>query len=377
MKVRIRALLVLGFFLLVIMSFAVRNSAEVTGSVVSSNSPTVKGLCFVAGDSIADHNMDQVLDVGANWISQTPFGWMSGHDSPEVVLNNERAWWGETDRGLIHTVEHAKESGVKTLLKPHIWLRRSNDKWRSDIEMSSEEDWQKWFESYKNWIVHYARLAQENEIEALCMGTELYQTTKQHPDKWIDIINEIRAVYDGELTYAANWYKEFESISFWDHLDYIGIQAYFPLSNHNNPTKSDILRSWDKHKRVLRKVAQKFDKKIVFTEIGYKNTADSAKEPWTWPQDMDHSVEVSNEMQLKCYHAMFESLWNEPWFDGMFIWKWFHTTHAFENYDEYFEARFERRKEWAKRRGRDLGPQVYFTPQRTEAIEVLREWYGQ
>jgi len=339
------------------------------------SSPSIKGLCWVAGDSIATHNIDQITDIGTNWISQTPFGWMSGHDSPEVVLSNDRAWWGETDRGIAHTAELAKVSNVKTMLKPHIWLRRSNDKWRSDIEMKNDAEWSKWFESYRSWIIHYAILAEENGIEALCIGTELYQTTKQHPDEWRAIISDIRKVYSGQLTYAANWYKEYEDIAFWDDLDYIGIQAYFPLSKNENPSKSELIKSWKKHKKGLEKISKKFNKKIVFTEIGYKNTIDAAKEPWTWPQDMDHNIIVSEETQTNCYSALFESFWREDWFDGLFIWKWFHTTHQHKDFDSYFEARFERRKARAKKRNRELGPQVYFTPQRTKAIDLICDWY--
>ncbi len=339
--------------------------------------PSMRGLCWVAGDSIAVHNITQIVDVGANWISQTPFGWMEGHDNPEVKGNFDRAWWGETDKGIIGTTALAKESEVKTMLKPHIWLRRSGDKWRSDIAMNSEAEWDQWFESYEAWIMHYAQVAQDGNLESLCIGTELHQTIKK-TDKWRHIIAEIRKIYDGELTYAANWYQEYEDVKFWDDLDYIGIQGYFPLSKKSNPTKKELKKSWSKHKVRLEKISKKYNKKIVFTEIGYKNTADAAHEPWTWPQDMDHEdVVMSEETQKICYEALFESLWGEPWFDGVFIWKWFHTTYKFDNYDDYFEARFERRKERAKSRNRELGPRVYFTPQRTEAMDVLTEWYSQ
>ncbi len=340
-----------------------------------SSSPSMKGLCWVAGDSIAQHNINQITDIGANWISQTPFGWMSSYDSPEVVLNNDRAWWGETDRGVIHTTKLARASNVKTMLKPHIWLRRSNDKWRSDIAMKSNKDWGKWFESYRNWILHYAQIAEKNNIEALCIGTELYQTTKQYPDKWRAIISDIRQVYSGQLIYAANWYKEYEEITFWGELDYIGIQAYFPLSKNENPSYSELIKSWKNHKKGLETISKKYNKKIVFTEIGYKNTADAAKEPWTWPQDMDHNIRTSEEIQSNCYAALFESLWQESWFDGLFIWKWFHSTHQYKDFDSYFEARFERREAWAKKRNKTLGPPVYFTPQRNKTLDLLSDWY--
>ena len=340
-----------------------------------TSSPSMKGLCWVAGDSIAQHNIDQITEVGTNWISQTPFGWMSGYDSPDIVLNNDRAWWGETDRGVIHTAKLAKASNVKSMLKPHIWLRRSNDKWRSDIEMNSNEEWDKWFESYSNWILHYARVAEENEIEALCIGTELYQTTKKHPDQWIKIIAEIRKVYSGKLTYAANWYKEYEEITFWGKLDYIGIQAYFPLSKNENPTQKELMKSWSKHKKGLKKIANKYNKKIVFTEIGYKNTPDAAKEPWTWPQDMDNTVKINDEIQRACYTALFESLWKEDWFDGLFIWKWFHSTHKHSDFDSYFDEYFERRKARAKKRNKTIRQSVYFTPQRGKAMDIICDWY--
>ena len=243
--------------------------------------------------------------------------------------------------------------------------------------MNSEEDWNKWFESYSSWILHYARQAEANKIEALCIGTELYQTTKHHPGKWKAIISDIRKVYSGQLTYAANWYKEYEEITFWGDLDYIGIQAYFPLSKKENPSQKELIKSWAKHKKDLEKISRKYDKKIVFTEIGYKNTVDAAKEPWTWPQDMGSDIMVNDEIQSNCYNALFESLWGEPWFDGLFIWKWFHSTYQHKDFDSYFAERLENRKARAKKRNRPVTPSAYFTPQKGRAIDLICDWYCQ
>jgi len=341
-----------------------------------NHNPSKLGVCWVGGDSISHYNFNDLLNTGGNWISQTPFAWQPDIYGPELHLNNDRAWWGEADKGIIHTTQLAKSKNIKTMLKPHIWLRVSDGKWRSDLEMKTDADWNTWFDNYETMIMHYATLAERLDIEALCIGTELYQTTKQHPEKWVDLISNIREVYSGELTYAANWYKEFEEIEFWDQLDYIGIQAYFPLSNKDKPSKNEILNNWKKHKQSMYQVAEKFNKKIVFTEIGYKNTADSAREPWSWPQNLDkESVTQSNETQVALYQAMFESLYHEEWVDGFFIWKWFHTTFRYQNFEEYFiarEARYDslrRVRKWGDR------PKVYFTPQHTEAIDILKEWY--
>jgi len=364
--------------ILITIGFILSSSSDPSEEIGKNNHrPSMKGLCWVAGDSIAQHNISQITDIGSNWISQTPFGWMSGYDSPIVVLNNDRAWWGETDRGIRHTAQLAHASEVKNMLKPHIWLRRSGDKWRSDIEMKTREEWNQWFDSYKDWIIHYAKLAEECKIESLCIGTELYKTTSDHPDQWREIIKEIRKVYNGQLTYAANWYKELEEITFWDDLDYIGVQAYFPLSKRDSPSKKELLKSWSKHKKSLKRISEKFDKKIVFTEIGYKNTADAAREPWVWPQDAAHNISVSDDTQRLCYEALFESLWHEPWMGGTFIWKWFHSTHKYHDFESQFKDRDERRRSRAKERGTDYNPPlVHFTPQKnSSALETLKYWY--
>lgn len=344
--------------------------------ITNSSPPSMKGVCWVGGDSIAMHNFDQLLQIGGNWISQTPFGWQPQYNKPELRLNNERAWWGEADKGIIHTTNLAKQKGIKTILKPHIWLR-TDGKWRSDIEMQSKSEWEQWFQNYEAFIMHYAKLAQQLNIETLCIGTELYITTRDYPKQWRSLIKKIRNVYDGQLTYAANWYKEYEEITFWDELDFIGIQGYFPLTKKEHPSKKDILKGWDKHKSSIEKISKKYGKKVVFTEIGYKNTADSAKEPWTWPQQMESSkVQISDETQVFCYEAMFESLWNESWVDGFFIWKWFHTTYRHQDFDLYFTKRQARRDSFNKARNRKIRPKVYFTPQHTKALEILSKWYS-
>lgn len=342
----------------------------------TNHHPSMKGVCWVGGDSISFHNFNDLTAVGGNWISQTPFAWQPDIYGPELRLNNDRAWWGEADKGIIHTTELAKQKGIKVMLKPHIWLRSDDGKWRSDLAMKNEADWVDWFANYERMIMHYAKLAEQLNIESLCIGTELHQTTKLKPDRWRAIIRNVRTVYSGKLTYAANWYKEYEELSFWDELDYIGIQGYFPLSNKENPSKADLISAWTKHKKSIYKIAEKFNKKVVFTEIGYKNTADSAKEPWTWPQNMDkETVITSNDMQIKLYEAMFESLYHEEWVDGFFIWKWFHTTHKYKDFKTYFiarEARYDSLRRVRKWRDR---PKVYFTPQHTPALNTLSDWY--
>ncbi len=345
---------------------------KVTGQ--SSNPNIIRGVCWVAGDSIISRNLDPLVNNHVNWISQTPFGWQGEHNDPNLQYSGD-GHWGESDFGLIHSANLAHDRGIKVILKPHIWMHSSSGKWRSDIEMNSPEDWDTWFSNYTNFMMHYAKVAEKGKMEALCIGTELLIPTTQFPERWIELIQKIKTIYSGKLTYAANFYKEYEAITFWGELDAIGIQGYFPLAQEKNPTKEAICKAWEPHIANMERISLKYGKPIIFTEVGYKNSADAAIEPWVWPHRLEEGFVQSEETQAICLDAMFESLWNKSWFDGVFIWKWFHSSYKYSP-EEYQLYRAERIKR-AKARGRDMkAAQITFSPQDKKGEQVMREWFG-
>jgi hypothetical protein len=291
-----------------------------------------------------------------DWIVQTPFGWQERHDSTRIRLATDGGvFWGETDIGIETTTRLAREAGIETLLKPHIWLTQAGGKWRTDIAMKSDADWRAWFASYRSFILHYAELAERLGIEALCVGTELHRTAVEREADWHELIDEVRSVYSGRLTYAANWYREFEEIGFWNLLDFIGVQAYFPLAEHENPDLETLKRGWRPHLEAIERVQSREDRPVLFTEIGYTSTATAAIRPWEW---IEPSAEVASVVELQtqanCYEAFFETFWDKSWVAGAYFWKWYPSTHGPEA--EAFN------------RG--------FTPQAKPAGRVMARWYG-
>ncbi|WP_236025603.1 glycoside hydrolase family 113 [Algoriphagus oliviformis] len=256
--------------------------------------------------------------TGANAISQTPFGWQRDKNDPEIGwdLDNDKRWWGESPLGIQVTMDSSAKYGMKNMLKPHLWVRGA---WVGEIEMLSEEDWKRWFANYTAFIVGYAGLAESLGIPALCVGTELEKTSHREED-WRAVIAEVRKVYSGKLTYAAN-FTEYQQVKFWDALDYIGIQAYFPLSSGHSPGLAELKASWQSHLPKIEKLVRKCQKPVFFTEIGYCNTVDAAMEPWVWPNERE-GVEFSDEVQARCYEAFFETAWKKKWLAGVFFWKW-------------------------------------------------------
>lgn len=319
-------------------------SAWAAGSAPSAPAARMRGFCWEAAHKIDASNLAPLHELGADWISQTPFGWVPSLTSTEIRYDGTRGLWGETDDGLVKTAVWARGLGIKTLLKPHLWVRHGE--WPGDIAMATDDAWRQWFASYESFIVHYARLAEANGFEALAVGTELGKTTGRTAE-WKRIVARVREVYHGKLTYCANWNEEPERVGFWDELDFIGVQAYYPLATVDRPSRRQIEAAWTQIARKLASLAKRTGKSVVFTEVGFKSHEGSLKEPWQW----EAKGAVDYDLQRDAFAAMFATLWAKPWFAGAFVWKW-HPA-----------PRPNRRAE------RD------FTPQGKPALSVIRAYY--
>lgn len=311
------------FSLLFLESYSLR---EHSPFAATTSTEKHKGVCWVASrETVKEEQLKELVSHHVNWISQTPFGWQSKADSAGIrfvtnaAQNGRGVMWGESDEGLAATTQLAKRLQIKTLLKPHLWVRNS---WPGEIEMKTNSDWSRWFADYEKFILHYAALAEKNKMEAFCLGTELTKTSLRE-EEWRTLIRKVRKVYHGKLTYAANFHQEYEQIKFWDALDFIGIQAYFSLTNNNNPNTTELVKGWNTHLQTIEKVANRFHKPVVFTELGYRSTLDAAVEPWLWPQQVKDKAVPSEEVQARCYEAFFQAVWNKSWMAGVYFWKWY------------------------------------------------------
>jgi len=103
-------------------------------------------------------------------------------------------------------------------------------------------------------------------------------------------------------------------------LDYIGVDAYFPVSENKTPTVEETRKGWQRWKEELKSVSEKESRKIIFTEYGYRSVDFAGKEPWV----SDHKLMSMNfEAQTNTLQGLFKNVWSEDWFAGGFLWKWF------------------------------------------------------
>lgn len=112
------------------------------------------------------------------------------------------------------------------------------------------------------------------------------QTLDQH---WRQLIQQTRQIYTGQLTYAAN-FDQYQSVGFWDDLDLIGINAYFPLRSHarydnQRRLKKKLSEGWRQILSDLEAFRQEqsiTDKAVVFTELGYTRWEQNTLAPWSY-----------------------------------------------------------------------------------------------
>ena len=269
-----------------------------------------------------DHIVPAISDLrtlGVNWIAIHPY---ASIDRDGNVSWRRRE--GE-DTGppvwLTRPIEEAHRQGVKILIKPHLAHWRSFS-WRGEIEFDTEEKWERFFTSYTEWITALARYSEG--ADAFAVGTELDRTIERE-DAWRDIIDAVRAEYSGPLTYAANW-TDYERVPFWDAVDAIGIQAYFPLVGHDVapagelPPRAALEAGWERVMARMREFSARHDKTIVFTEMGYNSSWLAATEPWDY--ETRPSAEAES-LQRLCMEVALEAIGKESAVVGAFLWKWF------------------------------------------------------
>lgn len=300
-------------------------------SIAQKNySEKINGVNFVSPKYKSKlDGIDSLKSINANWIALCPFALLEKNSS-NIVFNSTKNWWGDTKIGLIEAIKRARVNKLKVMIKPHFWVM--NKEWAGDFNLSGKTKIE-WEKNYKDYLLLLADLSDSLNVEMLCIGTELKTYTTNHPEFFIELIEEIRKVYKGKLTYAANW-DEYKLVSFWDKLDYISIDAYFPLSDKKTPEVADLEMAWKKITKDLKYFSYKFDKKIIFTEYGYRSINYAANKQWEF-EKTPKTEQINFIAQTNAYFAFYNTIWKEQFIAGGFLWKWYNDYNLDKKNSDY------------------------------------------
>lgn len=276
----------------------------------------IKGFNLVAPPRPFNTNdFEPILATGASHVCVIPYAYCP-MDSPSVIFNTKWQWWGERTEGVTKTIETAHQKKLKVIVKPQIWMRHGI--YTGTLSFDTEKEWKRWETDYEKYIMHFVQVADATKADYFCIGTELKEVVKQRPEFWNLLIRKIRSNYQGQLTYAANW-DEYKDVPFWNELDFVGIDAYFPICQEKTPTVKAVKEGWNVVAKELAAFSQSIYQPILFTEMGFRNIDFNCKEPW-----VSNKVNGSNgKAQQQAFEGFFTSdVWNAPWMAGICIWKW-------------------------------------------------------
>jgi len=137
---------------------------------------------------------------------------------------------------------------------------------RLDISPTDE-----WFESYKNFIVKQADLANQLQIDLFVIGVELPSTINR-TDKWLEIISAVRQHYHGPISYAAlacnEWaIRKLWTVKWFSHLDYLGLSANLETrSGSRDPTLTELVLHYTALAKLIKQLQQAVDKPVMIFE---------------------------------------------------------------------------------------------------------------
>lgn len=284
----------------------------------SGSEPKVRGIVISThtdgrewGSDAIDSTIDSIREVGAGWISTHPYA--AVRDDGSVRFRDFDP--ASPPESLLRPIREAHRRGLRIMVKPHLAYWGSPFRWRGEIAFEEPRQWDRFFRQYEDWIVKLATVCRE--ADGFVVGTELGRTLG-HERAWRRLIERVRAATGAALTYAANW-DHYREVPFWDAVDAIGIQAYFPLSDRPHPDRAELTRAWGRRMAELREFGRRRNRRIVFTELGYNRSYAAASSPWNAPGDGPEA----EDFQALCLEVALRAVESEPAVVGVFLWKWF------------------------------------------------------
>lgn len=303
-----------------------------------------KGLTF-GGMILTSHSLDEMKEK-INFVKSFGFDriaiipeWFIFPDYNGVIIApyNESNSFGQSHNCFWHTIndsnlrqltQYAKSQGLIVVYKPHIDGIDFCSNPLSSRGSTEPGNWSEWMNSYENFILHYAAIAQEEGVDLFFVGTEL--DSAAHSDgknpnaerDWRIIIDKVRSVYNGSIAYSVSCFGDCygpSAVEFWDAVDYISIEPYFGLTSVNNPSVNVMRLSFDnKLSSYAESLSEEYKKKVIFGEVNAYSFDGVNKDPING--ELAAFGSVDHFEQADYYEAFFKSISDKDYVKSYYLW---------------------------------------------------------
>jgi hypothetical protein len=251
--------------------------------------------------------LNRLAALGVNSVSLVIPVFQQGSTASEVYADPIKT---PTDAAIAVFANQARRRGFTVMLRPllDIVVAEDGSHWRGTIQPKDDAQWKT---TYATLVARYARLAEANHIGILDIGSEL-DSMERDGAFWQRLVNTVRADFHGQVTYSSNWAKSFPS--FGKSLDFISVDAYFPLNAPTTASVNDLATAWQPWVTRLKRMSQSFGRPLVLTELGATSLTGSFQQPWLW----DNFQPVDLSAQQRYYDAACRAV--VPRFGGAYWW---------------------------------------------------------
>lgn len=175
-------------------------------------------------------------------------------------------------------LNHEKQRVYNTKIRSFENELESQSLWKDNnynslSDFLNEKSW-----TYRSWAMQTTGYPKEGYVNLM---NDKRKSLHKH---WVSVIDTVKAHFSGKTSYAAN-FDNYMAVGFWDKLDYMGINAYFPLRKFSSSEamSTEIHNSWVDIFNSIESFQknQNIDSKpILFTELGYTFRKNCSIEPW-------------------------------------------------------------------------------------------------
>lgn len=237
---------------------------------------------------------------------------------------------------------NATKRGMKGALYPVLEIdndRQIGEIWRGFLNFSGAP-LESFFTQYMSHIENIAGVASKYNAERVYLGSELRSLTHNQATLpyWEELIHKLRDKISNErsgresnnshwrppLTYAAHW-EEYKSVTFWQQLDEIAINAYFPLSTEkqaegkNRPAENLLQQNLRKELKAVEAFSKLHKRPVLLSEFGLTGYDKTTTAPWSHQS----SEALDPGEQLNGYRALLEEISDKgSWLKAIHIWHW-------------------------------------------------------
>jgi hypothetical protein len=318
----------------------------------------------VLGSDWAKDQVDKMVETGVKWVVLCPTVMQDTAHSTRQYRDFEVT---PNDHELYVITDYMHDRGLKVQLRPmletqdgcgrlQVWFQPDRER----IPGRVSDHWQRWFASMRLRSLHYARIAADTGCEMYGLDSELDRTI-DHSRQWREAVEAVRSVYSGPVTSChtthcglIDYEKVLADRSHWWHdLDLLTLSCYARGADHPGASVEEIMGNLKPELERFRRFAEIYQKPLAFGECGCTSSYGGAMTPSGWQGEGGYSP---NE-QANYLEALLRTFWFEPWWHGMFWWKW----------DEQ-----NVRPAFLDDPAGDKGFTLYGKP----AADVMREWFA-